>query len=44
MRVKLTYSPEVVEKSILAEVILKTGIPINIIEAKVNAQKGELVI
>ncbi len=44
MRVKLTYSPEVVEKSVLAEVILKTGVPINILEAKVNAQKGELVI
>ena len=44
MRLKLTYSPEVVEKPILASVILKTGIPINILEAKVNAQKGELIV
>jgi len=44
MRIKLTYSPEVVEKPILAEVILKTGLPVNILEAKVNAQKGELVV
>ncbi len=44
MRMKLIYSPEVVEKPILAEIILRTGIPINILEAKVNAQKGELVV
>ncbi|MBS7615498.1 4Fe-4S binding protein [Candidatus Bathyarchaeota archaeon] len=44
MIVRLTYSPEVVEKPVLAEVILKTGVPINILEAKVNAQKGELVV
>jgi len=44
MRVRLTYSPEVVEKPVLAEVILKTGVPVNILEAKVNAQKGELIV
>jgi len=44
MRVRLIYSPDVVEKPILAEIILKTGLPINILEAKVNAQKGELVV
>ena len=44
MRLKLTYSTDVVEKPILAEVVLKTGIQVNILEAKVNAQKGELVI
>jgi NAD-dependent dihydropyrimidine dehydrogenase PreA subunit len=44
MRVRLTYLPEVVEKPVLAEVILKTGVPINILEAKVNAQKGELIV
>ncbi|MCW4020628.1 MAG: 4Fe-4S binding protein [Candidatus Bathyarchaeota archaeon] len=44
MRVRLTYSPEVVEKPVLAEVILKAGLPINIIDAKINAQKGELVV
>jgi len=44
VRLKLTYSTDVVEKPILAEVVLKTGIQVNILEAKVNAQKGELVI
>ncbi len=44
MIVRLIYSPKVVEKPILAEVILKTGVPVNILEAKVNAQKGELVV
>ena len=44
MRLRLIYSPDVVEKPILASVILKTGIPINILEAKVNAQKGELIV
>jgi len=28
----------------LAEIVLKTGIPLNILEAKVNAQKGELIV
>jgi len=44
MRVRLTYSPEVVEKPVLADIVLKTGLLINILEAKVNAQKGELVV
>jgi len=44
MRVRLIYSHEVVEKPILADIILKTGLPINILGAKVNAQKGELVV
>jgi len=44
MRVKLTYSHEVADKPILADIILKTGLLINILEAKVNAQKGELVV
>ncbi|MEM1507369.1 MAG: 4Fe-4S binding protein [Candidatus Bathyarchaeia archaeon] len=44
MRVKLIYSHDVVEKPILASIVLKTGVPINILEAKVNAQKGELIV
>lgn len=28
----------------MAEIVLKTGIPLNILEAKVNAQKGELIV
>lgn len=44
MRVKLIYSHEVVDKPILASIILRARIPINILEAKVNAQKGELIV
>ena len=44
MRVKLTYSHGVVEKPILADIVLKTGVRINILEARVNAQKGELIV
>jgi len=44
MRARLIYSYKVVEKPVLAEIILKTGVQINILEAKVNAQKGELVV
>ncbi|KYH42247.1 MAG: ferredoxin [Candidatus Bathyarchaeota archaeon B26-1] len=44
MRLRLIYSPKVVEKPILATVILKTGVPLNILEAKVDAQRGELVV
>lgn len=44
MRVKLIYSHSVVEKPILASIVLKTGILINILEARINAQKGELII
>ncbi|MEM2273086.1 MAG: 4Fe-4S binding protein [Candidatus Bathyarchaeia archaeon] len=43
-RVKLVYSHKVVDKPILASIVLRTGVPINILEAKVNAQKGELVV
>lgn len=44
MRVKLIYSHGVVEKPILASVVLRTGVPINILEARINAQKGELIV
>lgn len=44
VRVRLIYSHEVVDKPILASIVLRTGVPINILEAKVNAQKGELVV
>lgn len=43
-KVRLIYSHEVVSKPILADIVLRTGVPINIIEAKVNAQKGELIV
>jgi len=44
MRVKLIYSHSVVDEPILASIVLKTGVLINILEAKVNAQKGELIV
>ena len=44
MRLRLIYSTDVVEKPILAEIILKTGVLMNILGAKVNAQKGELIV
>ncbi len=44
MRIRLTYSHGNVENPVLSDVTLKTGLPINIIEAKVNAQKGELIV
>ena len=44
MRVRLTYLPKVVEKPVLAEIILKTGVAINILKAEVNTQKGELIL
>lgn len=44
MKAKLIYSHGVVEKPILSDVVLKTGVLINILEAKVNAQKGELTV
>ncbi|MBS7605433.1 MAG: 4Fe-4S binding protein [Candidatus Bathyarchaeia archaeon] len=43
-KVKLIYSHRVVDKPILANVVLRTGVLINILEAKVNAQKGELIV
>lgn len=44
VRVRLIYSHEVVDKPILASIVLRTGVLVNILEAKVNAQKGELIV
>jgi heterodisulfide reductase subunit A-like polyferredoxin len=44
MKVKLRYSHEAASKPILAEIILKTGLLINIIEAKLTPKEGEMVI
>lgn len=43
-RLKLIYSRTEVEKPILAEAILRFNLPINILEANVNATKGELIV
>ena len=44
MRLRLTYSHKVVKNPILSNVILKTGIQINILQARVDANNGELII
>ena len=44
MKLKLTYTHENVRKPILAEAIAKTGVLINILEAKVTPTTGEMMI
>lgn len=44
MKVKLRYSHEAASKPILAELILKTGLLINILEARLSPKEGEMVI
>ena len=44
MKVKILYKHEKVEKPILSTVILKTGIPLNILEASVTPSQGEIVV
>lgn len=44
MKVKLLYSHEAASRPILAELILKTGLLINILEAKLTPKEGEMVI
>ncbi len=44
MKIKLRYSHEAASKPILAEVILKTGLLINILEARLTPKEGEMVI
>jgi len=44
MKVKLRYPHEAASKPILAELILKTGVLINILEAKLTPKEGEMVI
>jgi len=44
MNLRLIYKPEHVKKPILAEIILRKKVRLNILDAKVNSQKGELII
>lgn len=44
MRLKLTYPHGEVQRPVLAEAVLKLGVLINILEATVNADKGELIV
>lgn len=44
MKIKIYYSHEKVKSPVLSTVILKTGIPLNILEATITPSKGELVV
>ena len=44
MKVKLFYSHERVKLPVLSTVILETGVPLNILEAKVTPSSGEIVV
>jgi NAD-dependent dihydropyrimidine dehydrogenase PreA subunit len=44
MKLKLIYSRENLGKPILSEVISKTNLPINILEAKITLNTGEMLI
>jgi len=44
MNLRLVYRPEHVKKPILAEVVLRKKVRLNILDAKVNGQKGELIV
>jgi len=43
VRILLKFSEKVVEQPITAQVILKHGIPINIISARIESQGGEIL-
>lgn len=44
MNLRLVYKPEHVKKPILAEIVLRKKVRLNILDAKVNSQKGELIV
>lgn len=44
MKLKLTYTHENVNTPVLSNTVLKTGIPINILDAKVTQGAGEMII
>jgi len=44
MNLRLLYRPDHVKKPILAEIVLRKKVRLNILDAKVNGQKGELIV
>ncbi|MGQ9513474.1 MAG: 4Fe-4S binding protein [Thermoproteota archaeon] len=44
MNLRLVYKPEHIKRPILAETVLKKRVLLNILEARVNSQKGELIV
>ena len=44
VKVKILYSHEQVKLPVLSTVILETGVPLNILEAKITPSEGEIVV
>ena len=44
MKLRLTYSRNNVSNPVLSDIVLKTGLPMNILEAKVSLNAGEMVV
>ena len=44
LKLKLVYPHEAAGKPIISETVLKTGIPVNILDAKVTPSAGEMII
>ncbi|RLI25129.1 MAG: [Fe-S]-binding protein [Candidatus Hecatellales archaeon] len=44
MKIKILYTHERVKHPVLSTVILKTGVPLNILEASISPSRGELVV
>jgi NAD-dependent dihydropyrimidine dehydrogenase PreA subunit len=44
MKLRLTYTHENVNTPVLSNTVLKTGVPINILDAKVTQGAGEMII
>ncbi|RLF15437.1 MAG: [Fe-S]-binding protein [Thermoprotei archaeon] len=44
MKLKITYNKQHVDKPVLSNVVLRTGVPINILDAKVSPGGGEVIV
>jgi len=44
MKLRLRYTSSNVSNPVISDVVLKTGVPINILEAKVSLNGGEMVV
>jgi len=44
MKLRLLYTRSNVSNPVLSDIVLKTGVPINILEAKVSLNGGEMVV
>jgi ferredoxin len=44
MKLRLTYEHDRINRPVLANTIIKTGVPINILEAQVTSESGQLIV